>query len=286
MSCLTPGDMGVGTNDFNTYWTVPSISADGTRVVFISTATNITTPASNGNRNAFLWDETGGISLITTGASGIGGNDYTSGADISPDGASVGVASYATDLVAGLVTNSSQNVFLYDLASGAAELISEGASGDGGDEFSYRPSTITLGPNGLLAFHSYASDLTSDGVATNNTYQNIFIWARISVHTVTYDAQNGTTPTTREVIWGDSAPMIANPTRAGYKFTGWWTAPTGGALWDFATPLTGDITLYGQWVVDSLPPAGDSLSLLPLACAMLLGGSALAVAPTLKRKER
>jgi uncharacterized repeat protein (TIGR02543 family) len=63
-----------------------------------------------------------------------------------------------------------------------------------------------------------------------------------------------------------------NPTKAGFTFNGWWTAPTGGELWDFDTPVTGPITLYAQWVAD-VPPTGDATLIAPLATLALLGGA-------------
>ncbi len=37
------------------------------------------------------------------------------------------------------------------------------------------------------------------------------------------------------------------PTKDGCIFDGWWTAPSGGELFDFTKPVTNDITLYARW---------------------------------------
>ncbi|EFR43704.1 InlB B-repeat-containing protein [Streptococcus pseudoporcinus] len=39
----------------------------------------------------------------------------------------------------------------------------------------------------------------------------------------------------------------ADPTRKGFAFAGWYTAATGGTLFDFNQVLTSDITLYAHW---------------------------------------
>ncbi|MGI6153629.1 MAG: InlB B-repeat-containing protein [Christensenellaceae bacterium] len=49
----------------------------------------------------------------------------------------------------------------------------------------------------------------------------------------------------------EAGGMPANPTRAGHKFLGWFTQRTGGALFTGTTPVTGNITVYAQWVDES-----------------------------------
>ena len=257
-TCLSADPTGAGGSSRMT-----AISADGTRVAFISNLTSISGVTANGHKNAFLWDETAGLSLITSGGSGIGGGDDTDGVSLSPDGMFAGVSSYASDLVAGLTTSGSKNVFLYNLASGIAELITK-ADGIGGDDDSYRPSLLSVGPNKLVAFHSSASDLIPGTEIFlppdwSMSPYNVYLWGRLELFTVTFDAQNGTTPLAVNVAWGRGAPSVANPTKAGYVFDGWWTAPTGGTKWDFSTPITADITLYAHWVV-GIPPTGDEFN--------------------------
>jgi len=51
----------------------------------------------------------------------------------------------------------------------------------------------------------------------------------------------------QEVDYAGTAILPAPPTRAGYTFEGWFTAPTGGAQFNFATPITADTILYARW---------------------------------------
>lgn len=46
---------------------------------------------------------------------------------------------------------------------------------------------------------------------------------------------------------GQKVEAIAQPTREGYTFLGWYTRPSGGNLFSFDTAVSGDMTLYAQW---------------------------------------
>jgi len=66
---------------------------------------------------------------------------------------------------------------------------------------------------------------------------------------VTFDPQNGDPTFRRYVVPGDPVTQPApDPTKAGYVFDGWWTDDDGGTLWDFSTPVTGNMTLYAHWL--------------------------------------
>ncbi|MBO1307008.1 InlB B-repeat-containing protein [Enterococcus sp. 669A] len=70
-------------------------------------------------------------------------------------------------------------------------------------------------------------------------------WNKI-YHTVTFNANGGSGSTNRTVMSGTS---VAEPEVVyyGHRLIGWSTSPNGGALWDFAEPVTDDLTLYAQW---------------------------------------
>ena len=76
------------------------------------------------------------------------------------------------------------------------------------------------------------------------------IYVEVVYHDVTFDLQRGTGNfPTQDVRHNQTATQPTNaPTRVGYAFIGWYTAPTGGTMFDFATPITQDITLYARWV--------------------------------------
>ena len=66
--------------------------------------------------------------------------------------------------------------------------------------------------------------------------------------TVTFDPQNGSAVSAATVEQGTTVAKPADPTRSGYTFRGWYTAATGGSLWNFATgAVTANTTLYAHW---------------------------------------
>ena len=80
----------------------PSISADGTRVAYVSDATDLNVGDTNGVRDVFVFDTISGITLLTsTDTLGGPADDSSSSASISADGSKVAYASNASDLVAG-----------------------------------------------------------------------------------------------------------------------------------------------------------------------------------------
>ena len=67
-------------------------------------------------------------------------------------------------------------------------------------------------------------------------------------HTVTYDlGQENKTSASYE---HGATIEETIPTKVGYIFEGWFTAAEGGEKWNFATPLTSDLTLYAHWIPD------------------------------------
>ena len=82
-------------------------------------------------------------------------------------------------------------------------------------------------------------------------------WAEIQYAQVTFDynAPDGD-DTTTEVKVGDPVTKPAtDPSRIGYDFAGWYTDKDCTEAYDFATPVTDNMTLYAKWtpVVDPDP---------------------------------
>ena len=69
-------------------------------------------------------------------------------------------------------------------------------------------------------------------------------------HTVTFDSAGGTPVASQTVNHGEQAIDPGTPTRDGYAFTGWLLD---GEPYDFATPVTGDVTLVAGWEETSDP---------------------------------
>lgn len=101
------------------------------------------------------------------------------------------------------------------------------------------------------------------------------------------------------VAHGELAVRPTDPTYEGWKFLGWYTDDTFSTPYDFETPVTADVTLYGGWVEASeepgepsepgatdgtdeggLPSTGDPTS---LAAVLTTAAGALALAASRRR---
>ena len=75
-------------------------------------------------------------------------------------------------------------------------------------------------------------------------------WERTkpATHTVAFDTADGRTPATAAVEDGKPAARPKDPTRDGYRFAGWYNGDT---PYDFARPVTGNLTLTARWERDT-----------------------------------
>ncbi len=143
----------------------PSISGDGSKVVFKSSATNlvaqpITIPADFPDMNNIylrnLTDNT--TTLISMGANGQSGDSYSDYAKISENGRFITYTSLANNLIDSnnsVVRNS--NIFLWDSLTGKNKQINNSYNGALVNEGSYNSAPSADGA--LIAFMSYASNL-------------------------------------------------------------------------------------------------------------------------------
>ena len=157
---------------------LPTVSADGSKVVFVSQATDlIAGSTTNSNRNVFLYDvATGTTSLITKGPSPYSGSDNGCNfrpVDISVDNNLIVFSSCATNLISGITANGNENVYLYNVATGVTKLVTAGASGVGGDNNSH-PASISANGS-VIGFASNATDLIS-GVTTDGSNMNVYTY--------------------------------------------------------------------------------------------------------------
>lgn len=133
---------------------------------------------------------------------------------------------------------------------------------NGGNE-SYRDATVSEGGKvtlpadptrdgykflGWFTEREGGSKVSSDTVVTGNMTVHAR-WERIiPTYTVSYDVNGGNgsySPTT--VKEGEKITLPADPTRDGYEFLGWFTAPTDGGRVTENTIVTGAMTIYAHW---------------------------------------
>ncbi|MFR0604864.1 InlB B-repeat-containing protein [Bifidobacterium pseudolongum subsp. globosum] len=80
----------------------------------------------------------------------------------------------------------------------------------------------------------------------------------INKYIVTFDSNGGTVVKATTVDYGQKVSQPAAPSRTGYAFNGWYTAKTGGSKYDFAKPVTANITLYARWTINKYTVTFDA----------------------------
>lgn len=158
----------------------PVLSADGTKVAFLSTKTNLIDGVGNGEWQIYVRDMvTGEIRLVTHSATGAAtfGNGIASMA-FSPDGSELVFDSRSDQLVA-VDGNNEYDVFTWSVASGAINLVSSSRA--------VAPSLTAQGASAAgkysvsadgryVAFRTLAALTSKD---TNGTY-DVYVYDRIS----------------------------------------------------------------------------------------------------------
>jgi Tol biopolymer transport system component len=148
--------------------TMPSISADGRYVVFVSDATNMEDDDENGVRDVFLHDRNEDSTTRVSG--GIGGSDITQDCywpRISGDGSTIVFSSAAPELVSGDL-NGRSDVFAHTISSGARVIISSGLSGAMANGESTIADVSSTGR--YVVFLSWASNLVEGDTTGTGDY--------------------------------------------------------------------------------------------------------------------
>ena len=69
-------------------------------------------------------------------------------------------------------------------------------------------------------------------------------------YVVTFDSNGGSKVDSQKVEKGERLKEPQKPTRKGYTFGGWFSDQELRQVWDFAEPISSDITLYAKWVLE------------------------------------
>lgn len=176
--------------------TSPVINSDGTKIAFISDATNLVAGDTNNAQDVFLRDLSAGTTVrANVSSSGAQASNLSKSFDlwISADGTKVAFSSQATNLIPG-DTNGNPDIFIRDVSAGTTVRVSLDSSGNqvavGG---CYTPS---ISPDGTkVAFESGSPNVVPDDT---NGLDDIFVrdlvtstTVRISVDSAGNQANNG-----------------------------------------------------------------------------------------------
>src|SRR5262245_56206467 len=164
------------------------ISPDGSKIAFVSTASDLVAGDGNGAQDVFVRDRASGTtSLVSLNAAGTGsGNGASSQPSFSPDGTQVLFTSLATDL-GPTDANGARDVYVRDLTTGTTRLVSHNAAGTGSG--SGESHTAAFSPDGTkVAFISSANNFgptdTSTPMLSNDVYVRDLTTDAISLVTV------------------------------------------------------------------------------------------------------
>lgn len=149
----------------------PSISADGTRIVYTSGADNLVRGDTNGAADIFMYDTTTGTTtLISRAPNGDPANRRSFLATISADGTSIVFTSSATNIVRG--SGDFDNVFIYDIAADTTRLVTRPPDGSAANYYSVAGSIS--GDGTRVTYRSGASNLVRNDT---NGRDDVFLYS-------------------------------------------------------------------------------------------------------------
>jgi Tol biopolymer transport system component len=136
----------------------PAISGDGRYVLFVSSATNLSSITANPLENVYLRDrQTGTTTLISVGLDGQAANIHSGAPAISQDGRIIAFQSSASNLVEN-DNNNAADIFVYERETGRITAVSLNNHGHLGNRSSGAP---TLSADGrFVAFTSFAGNFS------------------------------------------------------------------------------------------------------------------------------
>ncbi len=239
-------------------------SADGSTVVFHSTASNLVTGDANGTFDVFVRNlATNATTLVSvSSASAASGNGSSFNPALSANGQTVAFISLASNLTANDSNGVVRDVFVRDLGASTTTLASATASGSGSGASGL--NAITISANGrTVAFESDATNLVA---GDNNSAKDVFTFAipgsnaapsapldvNIAANTVIENAATGTVVGTTAFSTDPEAATVTYSltNNAGGRFainssTGVVTVANGGLL-DFETATVHTITVQAS----------------------------------------
>jgi Tol biopolymer transport system component len=179
---------------------MPAVSTDGRWLTFASTATNAVAGVTSGIRQIFLLDRsTGQIRLASKGPTGAPGDQASTQPTMSADGRLVVFQSAATNLGAAGVTNTADDVFLYDRTTDAVRRLSTSITGGDGNSWSRDPR---ITPDGSTVVFTAAAD---DLVAGDTGVLDVFLVSTAGGAIERVSARPGGTTANNSSVNGDAS---------------------------------------------------------------------------------
>lgn len=179
----------------------PSISGDGARVGFSTSATDIAFNDDNDQSDVFVWNAATENNALLSAAepSGVGnGNSYT--ALVSADGTHAAFMSTSSDLVAG-DTNGLRDVFVRDLTTGDTALVSVPQAGGQANDYS---GLGAISGTGRYVGFSSAADNMATTTNDDNGFTNAYV-RDLTAGTTTWISPDRTGTAANEYVFAPSS---------------------------------------------------------------------------------
>ena len=181
---------------------LPSISADGRYIAFMSSATNLVSGDSNGMSDIFVYNtQTTVTTRVSVSSNGAQANDASGLPSVSADGRYIAFSSSAKNLVLD-DTNGMDDIFVHDMQTGTTTRISVDSNGGQASGNSEYPSISSDGR--YIAFNSSATNLVP---GDTNGWEDIFVHdMQTGITTrasVTSNGEQADQASTYETISGD-----------------------------------------------------------------------------------
>jgi Tol biopolymer transport system component len=185
----------------------PAVSADGSIIVYWSTASNLVAGDTNGAEDVFAYDAASATTTrVSVGPGGAEGNGGSYAPSVTADGGTIAFQSDASNLVVG-DTNADSDVFAYNVASGTTARVSVGPGGAEGNGTSGNETVSADGST--VVYESGASNLVA---GDTNGAKDVFAYdvasgmtTRVSVST---DGAQANGASGAPVVSGDGAIVV------------------------------------------------------------------------------
>ncbi|MDR0883530.1 MAG: InlB B-repeat-containing protein [Oscillospiraceae bacterium] len=89
--------------------------------------------------------------------------------------------------------------------------------------------------------------VTASTVVKLSKNQTLYAHWTANKYTVTFNANGGTAVKAKTIPYNTAVGALPTPTRKGYKFSGWYTAKSGGTKISKTTKITKAVTYTAHW---------------------------------------
>ena len=167
---------------------------------------------------------------------------------------------------AGNVTISEERIITVTIGNKGDAVLTVGSvniTGDHADAFIRNTSpdaSVQAGSNTSFVIRFVSAELGEHRadlrITTNDNSRNpVIVSLRAlvvaqSVFTVTFESNGGSAVSSQYINSGTAATQPDNPSRAEYSFDNWYSNSALTTVYNFASPVTGDITLYAKWNIN------------------------------------